>query len=269
MPEGDTIFRTAWNLRPILQGRAIVAACSRELSIDAELLLGKTVTRVESRGKHLLLHLCNGGAIHSHMGMTGSWHIYAVGAPWQKPSRQASIVLETDGAHCVVCFTPKQIELLTKDGLRRHRWLNQLGPDILDDGFNVEDAIVRLRRNSQVPIGVAIMDQSLICGVGNVYKSEVLFVQRIDPFRMVGVLDDDQLRGIVATALSLMRRNLLGKPRRTRFRADGSRQWVYGRSGEPCFECGEMIAMRRQGDLARSTYFCRKCQSVPRQLKFA
>ncbi|MEM7311890.1 MAG: DNA-formamidopyrimidine glycosylase family protein [Planctomycetota bacterium] len=262
MPEGDTLFRTAFNLRPVLAGRTIVAATTRELLIDADQLTDKTVTEVRSRGKHLLLHLNDGGAIHSHMGMTGSWHIYPTGARWQKPKRQASLVLETDQSHTIVCFTPKMIEVLSKDGLRRHAWLNQLGPDILDDDFCVEDAVTRFAINGGMPVGVAIMDQRLVCGIGNVYKSEVLFLERINPFASVSTLTDDQIFRVIETSRHLMKSNLLGYPRRTRFRSDGPRKWVYGRSGESCFTCGQLITMRRQGDLARSTYYCGNCQDV-------
>ncbi len=260
MPEGDTIYTAARTLRRHLVGRVVEEAVgSDHFRLDASRLVGRTTREVESRGKHLLVHLDDGHVIHSHMGMTGSWHVYAAGATWRKPRRNARLVLRVEGQE-VVCFTPKQLELLTPDGLRRHAHLQRLGPDVLDESFDVEACLARLRREGRRPVGEVVMDQRVLAGIGNVYKSEVLFLERIDPFAPVASLDDERLRGLLRRTVRLARRNLEGKPRRTRSRPDGRRKWVYGRSGEPCYECGTSIRMRRQGDLGRSTYWCPACQ---------
>ena len=261
MPEGDTILRTARRLRPVLEGQRIARAGSRDPGWPAASLVGSQILAVESRGKHLLLHLADGRSVHSHLGMTGSWHVYAVNEPWQKPREKAALWLETEQAVCV-CFSPKTLELLSPDALRRHPHLHRLGPDLLDRLPAPEELVARFRPHDPTPIGEALMNQTIVCGIGNVYKSELLFLCRRNPFVAVHGFTDDQLVELVARARELMRKNLAGFPRRTRFAADGQRVWVYGRSGEPCFVCGERIAMRRQGDLGRSTYWCPACQKA-------
>lgn len=260
MPEGDTIHRAAATLRPFVEGRTIESADRNDRSpLDVTALPGRILETVEPRGKHLLMHLDDGLVIHSHMGMTGSWHLYEHDAEWRKPRSRAWLVMRFERVDAV-CFTPKILELLSPDGLRRHAMLRGLGPDVLSPTFDVTEVVERFRAASERPIGEAILDQRNVSGIGNVYKSEVLFLERIDPFGPVGSLSDETLERIIRTSRRLAFRNLDGRPRRTRFRSDGDRKWVYGRSGEPCPECGATIKLRRQGDLGRTTYFCSKCQ---------
>lgn len=190
--------------------------------------------------------------------MTGSWHIYRHGEAWQKPERAAAIVMKTE-KFVVVCFSPKLVELITAQQLKRDTYLNRLGPDLLGVETNREDVLVRFRTQNAVPIGQAIMNQTVVCGVGNVYKSEVLFLENIHPLTRVRDLSDKQIEKVVKRASDLMRRNLEGYPRRTRF-SPGGNVWVYLRSGDECRKCGTIVAMIRQGDLARSTYYCPTCQ---------
>ncbi|QDT00339.1 Fpg/Nei family DNA glycosylase [Adhaeretor mobilis] len=262
MPEGDTIYRSAVNLRKVMEGEAITgAACHNprfERPLPTARLVDQPCSRVEARGKHLLMHLGSGEAIHSHMGMTGSWHVYGQDQRWSKGKPLASLELKL-GNWSVVCFTPKRLELLTTDQLRQHPHLNRLGPDLLDEPFDIEAALSRFRQRNDLPLGQAVMDQTLVSGIGNVYKSEVLFLESLNPFTQVGNLDDLQLRELINRARKLMLRNLMGHVRKTRFDG-GSRKWVYNRSGEPCPKCGEVIQMQRQGDMGRSTYWCPVCQ---------
>jgi len=260
MPEGDTIFRSAARLRSVLQGHPIRAAESRDPALRAESLKDRLVTVVEARGKHLLMHLDDGRVIHSHMGMHGAWHVYQPEQPWHKPARQAALCLQVPDAVCV-CFNPKTLELLSEAGFRRHPYLSRLGPDLLAEALDDDEILRRFRVHNARPIGEAVMDQTIVCGIGNVYKSEVLFLCRIDPFLAVQQLSDDQLRSLIQRARQLMSRNLQGYPRRTRFGLDGGRVWVYGRGGEPCLVCGTPIRIRRQGDLGRTTYWCPACQA--------
>lgn len=259
MPEGDTIYRTATRLRSALVDRRIDAATDPNSSVESDKLVGRTVTAVEAKGKHLLVHFDDGSAVHSHLGMTGSWHVYQKGERWRKPSHRAALALEAADTVCV-CFSPKTLELLTATGLRRHPYLRRLGPDVLRDRLDERQIIDRFRVHDQTPIGEAVMNQSIVCGIGNVYKSETLFLTRIHPFTLVGQLSDDEIVAVVQNARTLMSKNLQGRPRRTRIRGDGPRMWVYGRNGGPCFECGERIKSRRQGDLGRITFWCPRCQ---------
>jgi endonuclease-8 len=190
--------------------------------------------------------------------------VYASHDGWQKPQSRAWLILEVDGAVCV-CFSPKTLELLSPDGLRRHPFLRRLGPDLLGAPIEPEVILKRFRVHSAVSIGEAVMNQSIVCGIGNVYKSEILFLCRIHPLVTVGQLSDELLLQLVNEARRLMQKNSIGYPRRTRFRGDGQRLWVYRRSGQKCYVCGRVVQMRRQGDMGRSTYWCPGCQRAEGQ----
>lgn len=266
MPEGDTVCRTANTLRMAIEGHVVTAvetAAARTVPQPAGIseLRGSRLEVVESRGKHLLMHFDQGLVLHSHMGMTGAWHLYHHGEPWKKPPQRAQIKLEFEGV-VAVCFSPKVLECLTQTGLRRHRQLSRLGPDLLATTLDVAEVRRRFRAHDLIPLGEAILNQTIACGVGNVYKSEVLFLSQLDPFRPVKSYSDADLEQVVERSRRLMRRNLEGGPRRTRFGRDAFRLWVYDRRGQPCFQCGTEILMQRQGDLGRSTYWCPQCQAT-------
>jgi endonuclease-8 len=267
MPEGDTLYRTATTLRPAMEGGVIESAELRDRQFDVECIVGRTVMAVEARGKHLLIHLAPMAssasaaalAIHSHLGMTGSWHVYRPGDAWLKPSHYASLVLSVKGL-VVICFSPKLLELLTADQLRTHRHLTRLGPDLLAGEFDVAGAVARFRPHDGTPLGEAIMNQTIVCGIGNVYKSELLFLLGFDPFAPVARYSDDELAAMLDMGRRLMRRNLAGRPRQTRFQGNGQRLWVYGKSGAACPKCSTIIRLRRQGDQGRTTCWCPECQ---------
>jgi endonuclease-8 len=200
--------------------------------------------------------------IHTHLRMTGSWHVYRPGEAWRKPARLAKVVLHTH-EFVTPCFSAPVVELLTEWQARRHPELVGLGPDAITEEFDLEEALARLRRRPDVEIGVALMNQRLVAGVGNVYKSEVLFLQRVSPFRKIAELDEGTLTALIAEAHRLLRLNRDRGARRTLFGLrEEQRLWVYGRSGEPCRACGETIRMRRQGLDGRSTYYCSRCQQA-------
>jgi endonuclease-8 len=242
-----------------MQDQAILSARGRHPALPAWSLVGRRVTDVQARGKHLLMRLDDERVLHSHMGMTGSWHVYASGEPWKKPEGRAALALELVFRVCV-CFSPKLLELLTASEFRGHRYLKLLGPDLLARKLDEAEILRRFRLHAPTPIGVALMNQSILCGIGNVYKSEVLFLSGICPRDPVRSLDDGRLLELIRTARKWMRCNLDGYPRRTRRGLDGKRHWVYGRAGQPCFRCGLAIRLRRQGDAGRTTYWCPHCQ---------
>lgn len=260
MPEGDTIFRAAAGVRKALNGRCLVTATGRR-EVGAESLTGSTVTGVESRGKHLLIHFDNQLVLHSHLGMTGAWHIYPVDHEWQKPRQQACVQLTTH-RHDVVCFTPDLLEVVSEQRIRRNPYLNRLGPDLLGPPIADEVFLSRMRTQRRIPIGQAVMNQTVVCGIGNVYKSEILFLERLHPLTPVRHIDDESLLSLRDRSRLLMGRNLENGPRRTRFRPDEQFLWVYGRRGDSCLKCGTTVQMIRQGDLARSTYYCPACQQA-------
>lgn len=261
MPEGDTLFRTAYTLRLALKGRVITEFRSPLPALQDADLLGCTVMDVEARGKNLLIHFDDGRALYSHLGMEGSWHIYKPHVPWQKPERLAKAVLVTK-EYIAVCFNAPTVELLSEIALKRHPVLGKLGPDLLKDTFDWEEALRNLRAKNAMPIGEALMRQHVMAGIGNIYKSEVLFLCAANPFMNVSGYSDHDLKKIVYKARELLQQNIQGKPRATRNALDQQRFWVYERSGLPCRKCGTKIQMRRQGLDGRSTYWCPNCQKA-------
>lgn len=262
MPEGDTIHRAARSLRVALLDKTIVRfASTRILTRD---LAGKRFTSIEAHGKHLLLRLDDGRAIQAHMGMTGSMHVYRPGERWRRSEGAARMVIEVEG-FVVVAFSVPTLRIVdagVSGGAHDAgvpRAVARLGPDVLAPDFDAELAVKNLRARAELPLGVAIMDQTALAGVGNIYKSETLFTLGLDPFAPVARFDDAALRAVVARARRLMQSNLKGGMRTTTRNA-GQRFYVYERKGRPCLRCHTTIAMQRQGEQARSTYYCPKCQ---------
>jgi len=265
MPEGDTILRAARTLQRALAGRRVTAARAPALPGAGDDLAGSTIAAVEARGKNLLVRFDDGRVLRTHMRMTGSWHLYRPGERWRKPGGAARVVLETD-AWVAVCFAAPVVELLGPDAEERHAPLASLGPDILAETFDYEEAVRRLRGMGETPLGEALIAQRAVAGIGNIYKSETLFLTREDPFAPVVSVDERRLKRILLRARELMQAALGPGPRETRpaltrSRQPGARTWVYRREGRPCRRCGTDIRMRRQGLERRSTYFCAKCQS--------
>jgi endonuclease VIII len=260
MPEGDTIFRAAAVLDKALAGKTVTGWRSPLPGFVDAKLEGHVIARVQAQGKNLLIHFDDTRVIRTHLRMTGSWHLYRAGERWQRPERQANLVVEA-GELVAVCFNAPVVELLRAGGAERHPQLRALGPDLLKADFNPEEARRRLRDRGDQTIGEALMVQAVLAGIGNVYKSEVLFLLKTSPFLRVDALSDALLDALVAKAGELMTQNLDGTPRTTRHALTGGRYWVYGRSGMPCFRCRTLIKMRRQGLAGRSTYYCPVCQA--------
>jgi endonuclease-8 len=275
MPEGDTIFRAARTLHRALAGRTVTrfeSVFPHLTRVDHDTpITGRTVDRVESRGKHLLIWFSGGLVLRTHMRMHGSWHIYRPGERWQRPRFEMRIAIETAEMHAVA-FTVPVAEFVTSDGLERTQALQELGPDPLDNAFDAGEAVRRLQERSDIEIADALLDQRAIAGIGNVYKSEVLFAGRVDPFLRVADVGAARIERLVEIAVKFMRANVVDGTtaaivtysgmRRTTGRADPSaRLWVYGRAGQPCRRCGTPIVRRKQGPHARSTYWCSRCQT--------
>jgi len=250
LPEGDTIWKTAAGLRPHLVGRQIVSARpDRFKALD-----GSTLTAVEPSGKHLVMSFDNGLAVHSHMRMTGSWHLYRPGEPWQKPERRARLVLTTENA-VAVCFSAPVVNLLRRKDVN----LNHLGPDILAADWDVVEVVRRARESAAPTLGQILLDQRVTAGIGNIYKCESLWDLRLDPWKLVAETDDATLGALFSEA----RRLLLGSIGQ---KAAYGRQFpschaaVHGRGGKGCPRCLGRVAVARQGQPPRFTYFCPACQ---------
>ena len=263
MPEGDTIWRTARTLHAALAGTTVlaiessvptVAAASRRLRV-----VGREIEAVEARGKHLLVRFAGGAVLHAHQGMRGSWHLYRRSTAWRRPSSRPRAVIETPDV-VAVCWLSPVVEMLSPSEAASHPALVRLGPDLLTPGFDPAAARRRLRERGDLDVGVALMDQTALAGIGNVYKSEVLFLGGVSPFVRVRDLDDAILDRLVVIARELMRRNLGPGMRRTTSPLSPGFVWVYRRSGRPCRKCGRTIERKVQGEQARSTWFCPTCQ---------
>ena len=273
MPEGDTIYRTATVLRRVLQGKQVTGFETTVAQVAAAIarqpVVGCVISEVVPRGKHLLIVLRDPDTgpkadlvLHTHMRMTGSWHVYREGAVWKKPARLAKVVLRVEGA-VAPCFNAPVAELLTLREVERHPALSHLGPDAIAEAFDADDARWRLRTWPELAIGEGLLLQTAIAGVGNVFKSEILFLERVNPFARIGDLTDDTLDRVITQARRLLVLNRRPGFRQTRATLDpDARIWVYRRRGRPCYECGTPIQVRRQGENARSTYFCSRCQGV-------
>lgn len=261
MPEGDTILRTAENVGRWLEGRVVTRAESRVPGADLRPVLGSRFERVEARGKHLLMHFSSGHVLHTHMRMTGSWHVYKKGDRWRAPNWQARVILEC-GDRSAVCFRAPVVEVLDAGEVSAHVALAGLGPDILAGDFDVDDVIARVRQQpGTATIGEVLLDQRVLAGIGNIYRCESLFAARLHPRRTVGALTDDEIRAVVVAASRLMRTNVrAGTTMDRQFGGGPGRPWVYKRAGQPCRRCGESILHDRTGPQARSVYWCPVCQ---------
>ena len=259
MPEGDTIHRTAAALQRAIGGKRLTGFRSTLPALSRARLAGRTVERIEARGKHLWIRFDDGRALRSHMRMAGSWHLYRPGERWWKPEHLARAVLETD-EFLAVCFQAPVLELVAPGRIEAHPALAGLGPDLLAPVFDSAEAVRRLRAAPDRSIAEALLAQSDVSGIGNIYKSESLFLCRLHPSRAVASLSDDSIRRLLTTARRLMSASVVGAGRGTRRASEGPRYWVYRRSGRACLRCGGMVRMSRHGADRRSTYWCPGCQ---------
>ena len=263
MPEGDTIYRAAQRVRTAIEGRTIVSVDGSDPGLRAASgqFLGSQVVTVKSYGKHLLIYTDAGLGIRTHLGMPGRWRVFRAGQPWHEPPGAARVVIRVEGAEAV-CFSAPGVEVDRVTGLEAR--LAEWGPDLADPGFDLAEACRRV--SSLAPDRTAadlVLDQRVAAGAGNVYKSEVLFLERVHPDRLVADLQPATLRRILSRSHQLLRLNL---DRAVRVTTADSRRghhlWVYGRAGRPCRRCGTAIQTDRRGDHDRQTFWCPACQPV-------
>jgi endonuclease-8 len=262
MPEGDTIHQVARSLGASLREGPITAFEAPAIRAPHP-RSGESIDGIGARGKHVLIRFGGGLTLHTHLRMDGSWRLHRPGAgahPRTGPPGHGAIArLETERAAAVCADTPT-VELLTDADLRRHPVLAHLGPDLCVPDADVDEAAGRFDRfvEPSTPIGVALLDQRVASGIGNVYRSEVLWACRVDPFAPLGTVNLGTRRALVATAAELLRTNLeRGGPRHT---IPGGLA-VYDRAGRPCPRCGTAIRSRRLGERARTAWWCPVCQT--------
>lgn len=256
MPEGDTIHRAAATLAGALVPRELTRFEAPRLRAADVPRPSEVVEEVTARGKHLLMRFSSGLTLHTHMRMSGSWHLYRPGERWRKPRGAMVVTVETTDVHAV-CFSAPVVEMLRERALAHHRVLASLGPDLCVPDVDIDAVMSRLDAlEGPTEIGVALLDQSVAAGIGNVYRSEVAWACRLDPFRPVGTVSSIDRRFLYETASRLLRANL-DTPRRTTVPGGLA---VYDRAGRACPRCGGVVATRRLGEQARSVWWCSGCQ---------
>ena len=267
MPEGDTIFRAARTLHQALAGKVVTrfeTVLPKLARVDDQTpVAGRRIERVEAAGKNLIMSFSNDLILRTHMRMNGSWHIYRPGERWQRPRIDMRIVIATDD-FVAVGFNIPVAEFHTARTLARANDVRLLGPDLLGSSFDAEEILRRMRARPKSEIANVLLNQRVLAGIGNVYKSEALFIAGVNPFRTVDAIDDVTLGRIVAISRKLLRYNV--SPNTNARRTTGSLRgedslYVYGRAGKPCRKCGTLIERRAQGSDARLTYWCPKCQA--------
>ena len=271
MPEGDTIFRAARTLHRALAGRLILrfeTVLSQLAVVDRRTpVCGRSIVDVAARGKHLLCVLSDDLVLRTHMRMHGSWHLYRPGERWRAPRRDARIVIGTD-AWNAIAFNVTDAEFSTSNELAHHPGLSALGPDLLSSSFDRDEARRRIRDTPARHVADAMLRQQSIAGLGNVFKSEVLFLCGVNPFSRVEDVSDEVLDCLIDYGRKLISLNVredsIVGGRRTGRNTTGrlnprEQLWVYGRANAPCLKCGTGVSSASETD-GRRTYWCPSCQ---------
>ena len=298
MPEGDSIFRAARTLHRALAGHVVTRFDTAYAPLarvhDDTPITGRTIEAVDARGKHLVMRFsgdltgsdaalsraASGGpvgarlqfawrgplALRTHMRMHGSWHVYRPGERWQRPPREMRVLVATADL-VAVGFNIVDAEFEAASAVGTRDAIAHLGPDLLAPGFDAAEALRRLGERGPVPIAEALLDQRALAGIGNVFKSEVLFEGGVHPETRVDALSDARLAELVDIARRQLAANVVETMPRFGRRTTGRMAiaeglWVYGRGGRPCRRCGTPITFARQGPGARPTYWCPRCQTA-------
>ncbi|WP_028925674.1 DNA-formamidopyrimidine glycosylase family protein [Pseudonocardia acaciae] len=264
MPEGDTVYLTAKRLHAALAGHRLETGELRHPRWAEHDLAGRTVVEVRSVGKHLFTRFDAGLSMHSHLRMDGSWHLYRPGDRWRLPGHDARAVLATE-ARAAVGFRLHDLALLPTDD--EHELVGHLGPDLLGPEWGERhqaDAVRRLTARARAELGLALLEQRVVAGIGNLYKTEVCFLLGLSPWTPVRDVPDPE-RAIVLARKLLLRNADHPEQSTTGETARGRQHWVYQRTGRACRRCGTTIRTGEQGDgvYARVAYYCPHCQPGP------
>ncbi len=282
MPEGDTIYRSARAMQRAIGGKVCTGFETGLAPLarvnDETPVAGRMVEKVESRGKWLLVYFSGDLILVTHMLMSGSWHLYRAGEKWWMGRDRMRAVIragEGDAAWQAVAFNVPVAEFHTARSLERYTQIPKLGVDLLGGEYTVDAGVARLKaygaEHPEAEIAVVLLNQRVLAGLGNVYKSEVAFAAGVNPFRAMATMTDRELETMAEVSGKWLKVNVLDGAgdgivtysgnRRTTGSSDRSeRLWVYGRQGQECRRCGALVEMRKQGEQARSTYWCPGCQ---------
>jgi len=257
VPEGDVVWYTARRLHEALAGRVLTRSDFRVPSYATVNLAGQTVTEAVSRGKHLLIRTENGVTVHTHLKMEGSWRVRPA-AQRLTPTHKIRLVLANEQWQAVGYQLGITEVLRTGE---EDRVTGHLGPDLLGPGWDAAEAaeaVRRLTKDAGCPIGEALLDQRNLAGIGNLYKSEVLFLRGVSPWRDAGQVADPERVVELARRLLDANKARIGQVT-TGDTRPGRQTWVYGRAGAPCRRCGTPVRRRADGT-DRITFWCPACQ---------
>jgi endonuclease-8 len=278
MPEGDTIYRSARAMQRAIGGQLCTGFETGLAKLarvnDDTPIAGRAIEKVEARGKWLLVHFSGDLILLTHMLMSGSWHLYRTGEKWWMGKDRMRAVIRTADWQAVA-FNVPVAEFHTARSLERNTQVPKLGIDVLGSAYTVEAGIAKLKAygaaHPDAEIAVVLLNQRVLAGLGNVYKSEVAFAAGVNPFRAMSTITDREYEMMAEVAQRWMKQNVFdgagdgivtysGNRRTTGSSNRDDRLWVYRRSGQECRRCGAAIEMRKQGVQARSTYWCPSCQ---------
>ena len=274
MPEGDTIFRAARSMHRVLSGHVVTRfdtayAHLDRVNVDTP-IVGRTIERIEAVGKHHLIVFSGDLILRTHMRMHGSWHLYRHGEKWRRSAHAVRVRIDT-ADWVALAFSVPVAEFVTPKEMATTDPISRLGPDLLGQQFDRDEAVRRLLATGEQPIAMSLLDQRRIAGIGNVYKSEVLFVAGVNPFTPSAAVRRDTLEQMLDLARGLLQANVIegtsaqiqtyrNLRRTNRSMSPEQNLWVYGRGGKPCRKCGTLILTKKMGIEARSTYWCPQCQ---------
>ena len=264
MAEGHAVIRWKRRLKPLVGEALVDVRMPKRWGERPQQLIGEHLVRVETRGKHLLMPLSNGETLHTHGMQYGSWQVGAPAMEFRKPEKFVRLRLET-AAHLAVFYHGPIVELLTAEELAVHPRLTALGPDLMAEDFDRDEAFRRVHAAGAQPIGAAVLDQRVMAGVGNIFKSEGLFLAGIDPRRPAAEVTRAELDRFWDVLVPIMWEGTkrYGRTRTTtpELQDEGQLNYVYRRRGKACHVCGTPVELIRQPPHDRSTYFCPTCQS--------
>ncbi|SNQ49071.1 putative endonuclease 8 2 [Frankia canadensis] len=285
MPEGDTVWRAARRMNAALAGETLRGSDFRVPRLAAADLSGQRISTVAARGKHLLTRFDGGLTLHTHFGMEGAWYLHRPGAPASGgPDWQIRAILTTS-SRVATGYRLVTVELLATS--REQDAVGHLGPDVLGPDWDLAAAVARLRTRPDLPIGAALLDQRLLAGLGNIWRTEACFLAGVSPWTPVGDVPD--LAGLVRRAQAMIEAGAHGGHQvTTGSTRPGEEHWVYGRAGRTCRRCAGRILVADQarspgphrpagpnrtadpdrttdriGEEGRRTTWCPRCQAGP------
>jgi len=260
MAEGDTIARARLRLAPIFEDQVITEFWSKRLR-GHKPRVGQLITGVRSVGKYLLIDIENGLTLSTHLGMNGSWRAYEDSVLYPEAKVRSSpylrVVLATDLGYAL-CSKASKVESFVRSS--QITPVSGLGPDLCVEGFDIDNVVKRIRQLPKDTLLVeSLLDQKIACGIGNIFKSEVLFSEKLAPFKTIDQLNDDQLKSLFTKAAGMLQENSRHGNQVRKTKPDGG-FFVYKRWRLPCKVCGTVISRSYKGEFSRSTYWCSTCQ---------